>query len=81
MATFGARTYSSAVEFVTLLVTAHILGPDGRGIVATILAWATLYASFFGFSLGQVIVHRLSRNKKQDQFNRTFSALLPSNFM
>lgn len=80
MATFGARTYSSAVEFVTLLVTAHILGPDGRGIVATILAWATLYASIFGFSLGQVVVHRLSCNKKQDQFNLTFSALLPVSF-
>ena len=81
IATFGARTYSTAIELATLMVTARILGPDGRGVVATILAWASLFAAIFGFSLGQVIVHRLTGNENKDQFNLTFSALLPVSFI
>ena len=76
-ATFSARTYSTAVEFATLLLTARILGPDGRGIVATILAWASLFSAFFGLSLGQVIVHRLGSNANANQLKLTFTALLP----
>ena len=80
IATFGARTYGIAIEFATLLVTARILGPDGRGIVATITAWAALFAATFGLSLGQVIVYRLTDNEQENQFHRTFSALLPVSF-
>ena len=81
IATFGARTYGTAIELATLMVTARMLGPDGRGIVATILAWASLFAAIFGLSLGQVIVHRLTGNENEGQFNLTFSALLPVSFL
>ena len=80
ISTFGARTYSTAIELATLLVTARILGPDGRGIVATTLAWASFFAAIFGLSLGQVIVHRLTGNEKKDQLHIIFSALLPVSF-
>lgn len=63
------------------MVTARVLGPDGRGIVATILAWASLFAAIFGFSLGQVIVHRLTDKENEDQLNLTFSALVPVSFV
>lgn len=56
--TGGATSYGTAASLITLLVTARYLGPDGRGSVAAVSAWATLFATLGCFSLGQVAVHR-----------------------
>ena len=38
--TSSARVYSLLVGLASLAVTARILGPDGRGLVAGVMAWA-----------------------------------------
>lgn len=78
--TFSARAYGTAIELTSLLVTARVLGPDGRGTVAAILAWTSLFAAVFGLSLSQVIVYRFTGKVSDEQFNRTFSALIPLSF-
>ncbi len=78
--TFSARAYGTAIELISLLITARVLGPDGRGTVASIIAWTALFAAVFGLSLSQVIVYRFTNNVSNSQFNRTFSALIPLSF-
>lgn len=76
LATFGAKSYATALEFTTLLVTARLLGPHGRGLVASVMAWAGLFAAFFGLSLGQVLVHRLTAGASEKARARLIGSLV-----
>ena len=57
MTTSAARAYSLAMAFFGLVLTARWLGPHGRGLVATVIAWSTLSSSIAYLSLGQVAIH------------------------
>lgn len=71
--TFVARAIGAALDFVVLLVTAHVLGAEGRGVVAAAMAWTGLTVATFGLSLGQVGAHRYIHEKSR--FRATVSAL------
>lgn len=62
--TSGARIVSVAASIIMLMITARALGPDGRGIIASATTLAQLLSTIASLSLGQIIVHRLS--KKSD---------------
>lgn len=74
--TSGARIYAVAAGAVTLLITARILGPEGRGIVATSVTWALLYATIGYLSLGQVAIHRATGRHHSEWLGPTLAALL-----
>lgn len=58
LTTGGARAYALAISVLQLTVTARVLGPEGRGTVAALLAWVTLAAAVLSLSLGQVVATR-----------------------
>src|SRR5436190_15400031 len=60
LATGGARLWSAGGALVILVLTARALGPHGRGIYASAIAWATLASSLLYLSLGQVALHKVA---------------------
>jgi O-antigen/teichoic acid export membrane protein len=49
-----------------LAITAHWLGPQGRGVFVTTTTWAGLTATCCGFSLGLVAIHEMGRSSDAD---------------
>ncbi|MBC7528520.1 MAG: lipopolysaccharide biosynthesis protein, partial [Chthonomonadaceae bacterium] len=39
----AARFYSRAISLTTLAITARFLGPAGRGTIAAVTTWTTLF--------------------------------------
>ncbi len=74
--TSGARIYSLLAGIATLVLTARLLGPEGRGIIAAVISWVGLYSTFAYFSLGQVALNRAAQGGGQAWLPRTFGALL-----
>jgi len=74
--TSSARVYSLLVGLASLAVTARILGPDGRGLVAGVMAWASLFATLGSLSLGQVVVHHAAKQRGKAWLEPLFGALL-----
>lgn len=74
--TSGAKIYSVLVALFTLFLTARLLGPEGRGQVATINTWVGLFGTFIGFSLGQVALHRMAGDREYERFGGLFGSLL-----
>lgn len=66
-ATTGSRVVVLLVSIGSLALTARVLGPDGRGIVAGTLAWVGLVATLGSLSIGQVIIHRAASQKGPNQ--------------
>lgn len=64
-ATLAAKTVALSVDFLTLLITAHLLGASGRGAIAATLAWAMVFANLFSLSLGQVGARRLMAGQRE----------------
>lgn len=54
----GTRVYSALIGVLVLSVTAHHLGPEGRGQLATATTWGTMFATLGSLSLGQIAIHR-----------------------
>ncbi|MHB1566949.1 MAG: lipopolysaccharide biosynthesis protein [Acidiferrobacter sp.] len=52
------RILSALLGMVSLALTAHWLGPAGRGTLVTISTWVALFATLGSLSLGQVAIHR-----------------------
>lgn len=76
--TSGARIYGLATGVISLFLTARMLGPDGRGVVAVILVWVNLFATFSGLSLGQVAQHIIQCRSREDWLPSMLGFLLPS---
>lgn len=62
----AARIYGVVIGMAAMFVTARFLGPEGRGVLATIVAWVTLTATMAGLSLGEVSQHRLQKRYRTD---------------
>jgi O-antigen/teichoic acid export membrane protein len=73
--TSGAKLYSLGLSFVTLVITAHWLGPEGRGQLAVVTTWSGLFFTFGYFSLGQVAIHRATLLRDQPWLGRTLVSL------
>jgi antigen flippase len=76
--TSGARIYGLATGVISLFLTARMLGPDGRGVVAVILVWVNLFATFSGLSLGQVAQNVIQCRRKEDWLPNILGFLAPS---
>jgi O-antigen/teichoic acid export membrane protein len=74
--TSGARVYGVAAGAITLILTARILGAEGRGIVAGAVTWALMFATVGYLSLGQVAIHRATGRDHSEWLGPTLAALL-----
>lgn len=72
----GAKIYALLTGIVTLVLTGRILGPGGRGTVATIMTWVALVSTCGYLSLGQVAIHRATRLRGQSWLGPTLGSLL-----
>lgn len=72
----GSRIYSFLLGLASLMVTARILGPEGRGVVAGVMAWASLFATLGSISVGQVIIHRAAKQRGGAWIEPLFGVLL-----
>jgi len=59
----GARIYSMGLAFLSLILTARILGPEGRGQFVAITTWTTTLATVTCLSLGQVVLYRAAQSR------------------
>ena len=74
--TSGAKIYSLLIGVFTLSLTARLLGPEGRGQVATITTWVGMFSTFAYLSLGQVALHRMADDREQKRFGKLLGSLL-----
>ena len=74
--TSGTRVYALLLGVLTLSLTARLLGPEGRGQVATITTWVTLFSTFGYLSLGQVALHRLTTDRQSLRFGFLLGSLM-----
>ena len=72
----GARFYSLSMVMFSLFFTARALGPEGQGMLAAALAWVSLFASFSGFSLGQVTQFRAQQRMGEVWLSEALGNLL-----
>jgi len=80
-ASFGSKIYIGILQFLTLVITARVLGPEGRGQIATIIAWSTLLAAVFGLSLHQVSIYKVTSIKDEGIVKDLFSSLFFLSFI
>lgn len=59
----GARIYSMGLAFLSLILTARVLGPEGRGQFVAITTWTTTLATVTCLSLGQVVLYRAAQSR------------------
>jgi antigen flippase len=71
----GARLYGLLAGMATLILTARVLGPEGRGEVAAALTWAALLATLGYLSLGQVALHSAAGDRDESWLGRHLGSL------
>jgi antigen flippase len=74
--TSAARVYAVLAGAVSLVITARILGPAGRGTVAAAVTWALLFSTLGSLSLGQVAMNRATNRAVEEWLRPTLAALL-----
>ncbi|MEM4723816.1 MAG: oligosaccharide flippase family protein [Candidatus Hadarchaeum sp.] len=74
--TSGTKIYALLIGIVTLSLTARLLGPEGRGQVAAVTTWVSLFSTFTYLSLGQVALHRLASDRQRKHLGPLLGSLL-----
>lgn len=74
--TSGAKAYSLVVGLAILSITARFLGPEGRGQVAVVMTWIGMFCTFSYLSLGQVALHLISDDSKNEFIGNLLSSLI-----
>ncbi len=74
--TSSAKIYELIAALVALAVTARMLGPEGRGVVAAVTTWVGLFSTVGYLSLGQVALHRATDNRDSAWLAPTLGSLL-----
>ncbi|WLD93016.1 oligosaccharide flippase family protein [Alkalihalobacillus sp. AL-G] len=74
--TSGARVYKLISSLIVFVITARLLGAEGRGLIVAVITWVTLFSTVGHFSLGQVSIHRASQVKGKDWYSKTFISLI-----
>lgn len=72
----GARIYSMGMAFLSLILTARILGPEGRGQFVAITTWTTTLATVTCLSLGQVVLYRAAQSREGSWLPDSYRVLL-----
>lgn len=73
--TSAARAYAVLLTLVSLVLTVRWLGPEGRGVVVVVVAWATVAANAGSLSLWQVAVHRGTHGHGKEWLSPLLGAL------
>lgn len=73
--TSGIRVYSLLLGLASLAVTTRILGPEGRGVIAGVTAWVSLFATLGSLSVGQVVVHHAATQRGRPWIGPVFGVL------
>jgi len=63
--TSGTKAYWLIGGMVTTIITARVLGPQGRGVIAAVTSWVALFVTFGHFSLSNVIVYLLGGDDRE----------------
>jgi O-antigen/teichoic acid export membrane protein len=71
-----ARFWSAGCALLLLALTARVLGPDGRGIIAASTAWILLYSTVAFLSLGQVALHHAAQSRGHSWLPSVLGTLL-----
>lgn len=72
----GARIYSMGLAFLSLILTARVLGPEGRGQYVAITTWTTTLATVTCLSLGQVVLYRAAQSRGDSWFADSYRVLV-----
>lgn len=72
----GAKVYNLLLSVATLALTARLLGPEGRGQVAAVLAWVALFSTLGHLSLGLVAVRQLGLGSSAERVAELMGSLL-----
>lgn len=72
----GARIYSMGLAFLSLILTARVLGPEGRGQYVAITTWTTMLATVTCLSLGQVVLYRAAQSRGDSWFADSYRVLV-----
>jgi len=70
-----AKMYVLLVGLVAMALTARLLGPAGRGELATVLTWVSTFATFGGLSIGQVALREAANDQVGAWKRSAFGAL------
>ncbi len=75
MQTGGAKIYSVLLGIITLSITARWLGPEGRGIVASVITWVTIFTELAAVSLGSVLIFKATKDRDEKWIPRMLGTL------
>lgn len=76
MQTGGAKIYAMLLGIITLSITARWLGPEGRGIIASVLTWVNLFVDLFALSFGAVLIFKATDGVNKKWMSRAIGTLL-----
>lgn len=76
LATGLARTFGLLVSAVSLVVAARFLGPARHGELAATINWMNLLATLGSLSLGQVALHAITGQRREEWLGPTMATLL-----
>jgi len=74
--TSTVRVYSLLMGLASLALTSRFLGPEGRGVIAGVIAWVTLFAKLGSLSMGQVVVHHAATQRDKSWLGPVSAALV-----
>jgi hypothetical protein len=75
------KIYTAILGVLILSITARYLGPAGRGQIAVIQSLVGLFCMLGNFSLGQVVLHKMTTDSKGDFLGNTFASLVVFTFI
>jgi len=61
--TSGAKIYAVLLGIIVISITTRWLGPEGRGIVATISTWVLIFSELGELSLSTVLVFKATKDR------------------
>ena len=74
--TGSARGYGLATSLAGTFIMARYLGPEGRGVVAAAIGWATLFATFAACSISSVVFYLAAGRQEHEWLAKTFGAVV-----
>jgi O-antigen/teichoic acid export membrane protein len=73
--TGGTRVLLLAANFITLIITAKMLGAESRGYIVAVNSWVIFYATVCSLSLGQIAQHFLHTQKELKHLKEVYSSV------
>ncbi len=74
--TGGAKFYSVLLGIITLSITARWLGPEGRGIIASVTTWVNIFIEMTAISLGTVLIFKATKDRNKKWMPKMLGTLL-----